>query len=172
MNAEEINAALEDVHDQAIVFHAYTDYMRDYEIITHSVPDPRSGKLPTYKRHLFKFCVEVEVVTALSVETWRASLDDRLIDYDTGKNLDGYVWGVKWQELYPGGRVVPEPTRARRWSEAFGLPFHEVRIEANGHNMGLIFSDLDVTELEPGYAPFVVGREDHYVPPIPLPPDE
>jgi hypothetical protein len=36
----------------------------------------------------------------------------------------------------------------------------------------LVSSDLDVTTLEPGSAPFIVGREDHYVPPTPLPPDD
>jgi hypothetical protein len=41
MNSEDIQRALDDVFDQAIVFHCFTDYMRDYEIITYSVADPR-----------------------------------------------------------------------------------------------------------------------------------
>ena len=41
MNSEDIQRALDDVFDQAIVFHCFTDYMGDYEIITYSVADPR-----------------------------------------------------------------------------------------------------------------------------------
>jgi hypothetical protein len=175
VNAVEIDAALQDVFDQAIVFHAYTDYMRDYEILTFAVADPRTGIPPAYDRYLFKICVEVEIGTAVSVETWSRSLDDRLLnyeDYETGTDLDGFVWGVKWQCLYPGGRVVPDSERARRWSTALGIPFHEVRIETNCHDINLVFSDLEVTRVEPGYAPFVVASEDNCAPPTPLAHDE
>ena len=172
MDAQEIKAALDDVFDQAIVFHAFTDYMRDYEVVTHSVPDPVSGIAPSYDRYLFKVCVEATVSTAIATETWRSSLDERLTDFDRARGVDGYVWGVKWQCLYPGGRVLDGSSRAARWRETLGIPFHEVLIETNGHNINLLFSDLEVTTLEPGYAPFVVGREDHYIPPMPLAPDE
>jgi len=37
-----------------------------------------------------------------------------------------------------------------------GLPFHVASIEANGHNISLVFSDLVVQTVDPGYAPFVV----------------
>jgi hypothetical protein len=47
VNADEIDAALQDVFDQAIVFHSYTDYMRDYEIVTFSVADPSTGIPPS-----------------------------------------------------------------------------------------------------------------------------
>ena len=47
MNSEQIHLALDNVFDQAIVFHSFTDYMRDYEVITLSVADPRSGD-PAY----------------------------------------------------------------------------------------------------------------------------
>lgn len=103
--------------------------------------------------------MEADVQSAVGTDTWRDSLDDRLIEYATGKDLDGYVWGVKWQELYPGATVVAGSQRARRWADALGLDFHEVRMEANGHNITLVFSDLQVTELPTGYAPFVV-RDD------------
>lgn len=86
-------------------------------------------------------------------------MDDRLIDHATGKDLDGYVWGGRWQELYPGAKVIAASKRARRWADALGLDFHEVRIQANGHDITLVFGDLQVTELPGGYAPFVV-RDD------------
>jgi hypothetical protein len=156
MDAAAIQKALDDVFDQAIVYHAFTDYMRDYEVLTHSVADPATGIQPTYDRYLFKYCVEARVTTALTVETWRKSLDDRLIEYTTGRDLDGYVWGVKWQVLYPGGTVVAGSAAATRWNDALGIVFHEVRFETNGHNLNLVFHDLEVSEVAPGYAPFVV----------------
>ncbi|MEU5485014.1 hypothetical protein AB0H11_47155 [Streptomyces mirabilis] len=94
--------------------------------------------------------------TSVPAETWRVSLDDRLIDHETGLDLGGYVWGVKWHCLYPGAKLLPESEATRRWSKALGLDFHEVRIESNAHNLALLFSDLQVSEVPVGYAPFVV----------------
>jgi hypothetical protein len=72
-------------------------------------------------------------------------------------DLDGYVWGVKWHCLYPGAKIVPESEAAGRWAEAVGIEFHEVRIETNAHDLALVFSDVQVSALPPGYAPFVVS---------------
>ncbi|MGC5054519.1 hypothetical protein ACLQ2S_24050 [Micromonospora sp. DT48] len=80
-------------------------------------------------------------------------MDDRLID-ETGVELDGYVWGVNWHNLYPG--ALQESPTARSWTQAIGLEFHEVRIETNAHELTLVFSDLQVSELPQGYCPFVV----------------
>ncbi|MFF7725799.1 hypothetical protein [Streptomyces sp. NPDC008001] len=85
----------------------------------------------------------------------RVSLDDRLIESKTGVDLDGYVWGVKWPSLYPGARLLPGSEATRRWSNALGVDFHEVRMETNAHNLTLLFSDLQVSEVPVGYAPFV-----------------
>jgi len=92
-------------------------------------------------------------------ETWRVSLDERLIDRASGTDVDGYVWGVKWQCLYPGAAIVADSPRARTWSQAVGVDFHEVRFETNGQNIALVFSDLVVTAVKPGYAPFVVPAD-------------
>ena len=73
-----------------------------------------------------------------------------------GKDLDGYVWGVKDQRLYPGGRVVSPSKRARNWADAVSIEFHHVRFETNAHKIDLVFSDLAVTEVSFGYAPFVI----------------
>src|SRR6266496_2903321 len=126
MDTARLQQALDDVFDQALVY-------------------------PAYLRYLFRRCVEADVQTAVSAGIWRRSLDDRLIDYDTGKDLDGYVWGVRWQVLYPGAKVVPGSKRAQRWADALGIDFHEVRIQANGHNITLVFSYIQVTQLPLGY---------------------
>jgi hypothetical protein len=172
MNADEISAALQTVFDQAIMFHAFTDYMRDYEIITYATADPITRIPPRYDRFLFRHCVEAHVVTTVPPDVWIRSLDDQLVA-STEARMDspGYVWGVKWQCVYPGGSVVANSETARRWRDTVGIPFHEVRIETNAHDIRLVFSDLQVSILDHGHTPFVVGEENHYVPPTPLPPD-
>lgn len=100
-------------------------------------------------RCLFRHCVEVHVRSALSPEIWRDSLDDRLTDHATGVDLDGFVWGVNWQNLYPRATLVPDSDRARHWSQAVGIDFHEVRIEADAHDLTLVFSDLRITGISP-----------------------
>ncbi|WP_185949204.1 hypothetical protein [Microbispora sp. KK1-11] len=51
---------------------------------------------------------------------------------------------------------MPDSQQAREWSEALGIDFHEVRFETSGHDITLVFSDLQVTELPIGYTPFTV----------------
>ena len=118
--------------------------------------DPRTGIAPEHLRYLFKLCVVAETETAIPEEIWSRSLDDRLIDYDRGKDLDGYVWGTQWQVLYPGAEIIEESTWASHWTSVLERDFHEVRVETNGHNLTLIFSELEVTQVEPGYSPSTV----------------
>lgn len=166
VNRDEIKQALDDVFDQAIVFHGFTDYMRDYEVVVWATADPRTGTAPEYLLYTFKHCVRANVTSAVRTEVWAKSLDDRLLDYDTGVDLDGYVWGVKWQALYPGMTLVSPSVDATRWEEALKVPFHEVSIETNGHNISLVFSDLFVRQVAQGYTPFAVpdGGPDWKVP--------
>ncbi len=103
MDRTQIQAAFDEVLDQAIVFHSFTAYMRDYEVIVYATADPRTGIRPEHVRLLFQHCVQVTTRTAVPPDVWRRSLDERLIDYATGVDLDGYVWGVNWQALYPAG---------------------------------------------------------------------
>lgn len=156
VDCPEIQAAFDDVFDQAIVFHGFADYMRDYEVFIYATADPRTGIRPQYLRYRFTHCVRAVVTTALSPKVWNRSLDERLVDYDRGRHLDGYVWGVKWQELYPGMRLVPDSAEARRWSRETGVPFYEAAIEANAQNLSLVFSDLTVQIVQPGWTPFAV----------------
>ncbi len=152
-----IQAALDDVFDQALVFHGFTDYMRDYEVITYSVADPKTGIAPSFDSYLFRYCVEAAITSTLKPQTWADSLNEGLIDHETGKDLDGFVWGVKWQALYPGATLSAQSETADEWARAVGIPFHEAVIEGNGHKIVLIFSDLAVSRgLQAGYSPFTV----------------
>ncbi|MEO3875393.1 hypothetical protein ABGB18_41980 [Nonomuraea sp. B12E4] len=156
MDVLALQQALDDVFDQALIYHAYTPYMRDYEMIIYATADPRTGVPPAHVRYLFRYCVEANVSTAVRRDMWRKSLDDRLLDHPVSDDLEGYVWGVRWQALYPGAQIVADSVRASEWAEAVGTDFHEVRFETNGHDITLVFSDLQVTELPLGYTPFMV----------------
>jgi hypothetical protein len=57
--------------------------------------------------------------------------------------------------MYPGARLLPRSDVARRWSGSLGLDFHDVVIETNAHRLTLVFSDLRVSEVLVGWAPFV-----------------
>jgi len=153
----QIQAAFDDVFDQAVVFHGYADYMRDYEVFVFAVADPSTGVQPQHMRYRFKNCVGVTATTALSAQIWRVSLDERLVDYQQGRDLDGFVWGVKWQDLCPGMRLLEGSAEASRWSRDIGIPFYEAEIGMNGHHISLVFADLLVDTVRVGHAPFVVS---------------
>ncbi|MQY15014.1 hypothetical protein SRB5_51910 [Streptomyces sp. RB5] len=156
MDAAALELALDELFDQALVHHGYTDYMRDYELIAYLTSDPRTGIAPTHRRFLFRNCVEATCRSTVHPDTWQVSLDDRLTTHETAADLDGFVWGVRWQVLYPGASIVPNSAPATRWSQAIGLDFHEVRVETNAHDLTLVFSDLTVTDVPLGYTPFTV----------------
>jgi hypothetical protein len=80
MDAREIQSAFDDVFDQAIIFHGFADYMRDYEVFIYATAGPRTGIMPEHLRYRFKHCVRATVTTALTPQIWQRSLDERLID--------------------------------------------------------------------------------------------
>ncbi|MET7806012.1 YxiG-like protein [Micromonospora chersina] len=47
MEIAELRRALDDVFDRAVVYHACTNYMRDYEVIVYAPADPRTGTAGT-----------------------------------------------------------------------------------------------------------------------------
>lgn len=173
MNASELATTLEkhDFFDMAIIYHGFTDYMRDYEVVVFWPASPGGGASLT-KRFLFRHCVHADVVTTLSPDTWSKSLDERLIVHDTEVDLDGYAWGVKWQNAYPGLTVVTESPDADSWSAGVGIPFHEVNIETNCQIFRLIFAELEVLDAPTGYAPFTVEPPPPIAPKVELPPPD
>ncbi|MEZ7127711.1 hypothetical protein ACBR40_20475 [Nonomuraea sp. AD125B] len=144
-----LQQALDDLFDQALLRHGFVDHLRDYQLVILPMPDPQTGTTPATRRYLFRYCVQATCTTALPAHTWRVSLDDRLTTYETGAELDGYVWGVNWQALYPGVTLITDSPTARSWAAAIGIDFHEVRIETNVHDLTLVFSDLTIEELPP-----------------------
>lgn len=134
--------------------------MRDYDVFIYATADPGTGIPPDYLRYRFKHCVRASVTSAVAPEIWSRSLDDRLVSVEQGRDLDGYVWGVRWQVLYPGAKLLPGTAETDAWSARLGLPFHEAVIGTNGHDISLVFSDLSVDRVEPGYSPFTVVDDD------------
>jgi len=159
LSPEEITSALDEAFDQAILFHGYADFMRDYDVVIYATADPRTGIPPDHLLYRFRHCVRANITTAVRPDVWPNSLDDRLTDYDQGVELDGYVWGVKWQCIYPGMRLVKDSRDASEWSERIDLPLYQALIETNGHNIDLIFSGLEVTSLQPGWSPFTLNED-------------
>ncbi|WP_431894208.1 hypothetical protein [Nonomuraea sp. bgisy101] len=147
MDPVRLQQALDDVFDQALLRHGFVNHMRDYQLVIHATADPRTGIAPATLRYLFRYCVQANCTTTVPAGIWRDSLDDRLTTYETGVDLDGHVWGVNWQVLYPGATLVADSPTARDWAVAIGIDFHEVRIQTNAHDLTLIFSDLQIEEL-------------------------
>jgi hypothetical protein len=154
VEATEIQSAFDDVFDQAVVFHGFADYVRDYDVFIYATADARTAIGPQYLRYRFTHCVRATVTTALSAQVWKQSLSDRLIDPEPDAEWDGYVWGVRWQALYPGMKLAADSADAAQWSRELGMTFHEVDIQTNVQNISLVFSDLNVNTVETGYAPF------------------
>jgi hypothetical protein len=150
VDATRIQAAFDDVFDQAVVFHGFADYMRDYDVFIDATADPAAGTGPQHLRYRFTHCVRAAVTTALSPQIWKRSLDDRLIDPDQASDPDGFVWGVRWQALYPGMKLVADSADAAQWSRELDVTFLEVNIQTNVQNISLVFYDLTVTTVSAG----------------------
>jgi hypothetical protein len=55
---------------------------------------PTVKELP-HLRYRFTHCVRAAATSAVAPETWYRSLDERLLDLKQGRELDGYLWGVR-----------------------------------------------------------------------------
>jgi hypothetical protein len=66
VDVQQINVAFENVFDQALVFHGFTDYMRDYDVFGYATADPRTRIPPDYLRYCFKYCVRASAVVSMS----------------------------------------------------------------------------------------------------------
>lgn len=163
MDEAGLRRAFDEVFDQALVYHGYAEHLRDYDLYVYATADPRTGIAPEHLRLRFTHCVRASATTAVPPEVWSRSLDDRLLDHEAtlaaGDDLDGYVWGVKWAAFYPGISLVEGSAEAEEWSRRIGIPFHEARVETNGHDLTLVFSDLFVSVVPPGLSAFTVSPD-------------
>ncbi|GAB3142088.1 hypothetical protein [Microbispora hainanensis] len=149
MDPLKLQEALDQLFDQALLHHGFVNYARDYELVILPMAGPGTELMPPTLRYQFRYCVQANCVTTVPSHTWHESLDDRLTIYETGVTLDGYVWGVNSQTLYPGAELVADSSTARDWAAAVGIDFHEVRIQTNVHDLTLVFSDLRIENIPP-----------------------
>jgi hypothetical protein len=154
MTVEEIRKALQEpLFDSAIVRHGFAPFFRDYDLVA------------CIKEHQFLYrfshCTAAWITTAVADSLWRESWDDIYIDHAAWERAgapSGYVWGVYYLLAYPGATYVENSELASDWSRKLGKQMHEVRIETNGHDIGLIFHDLSVRELREGDEEWVKER--------------
>ena len=143
MTGSEMRKKLEGLLDFAIVRHGFAPFLRDYDVVAE-----HKEQQCLYR---FSHCASATATTAVADRVWMASWDDIFIDYSAWERAgspDGYVWGVCYAVAYPGAKYVENSILAREWATRLGKLMHEVRIETNGHNLGLIFHDLTVQELK------------------------
>jgi hypothetical protein len=158
MDQEGLAAHLQEMTDNLLIYHGFTPYMRDYELIVLQPASPASEMDTRFLRFLFHSCTEVLVRSLIGSQTWSESMDDKLLHpQQVAVEASGYVWGVRGQELYPGPKIVENSRIARSWSQQVGIDFHEVEVKANAQQINLVFTNLSVEEVEPGYTPFTVG---------------
>jgi hypothetical protein len=86
-------------------------------------------------------------------QIYRRSLDDRLTRYESGKNLDGKIWGLNWSLLYPGWAMHMSSAKAAHWTERLGITFHGTEVEGDAYNITLVFADLVVTKIPDHISP-------------------
>lgn len=151
MDSAQISAALAGFDDGTMYFHAFTDYLRDYEVVAAEFGAPQG----VVSRLIFENCVHARADAALPPGAWADSLDSRLTGREQPDDVDGYFWGCRLQELALLELIQPS-VDAEQWSARMGFPVHEARISTNGHDLQLIFSDLRIEPAVVGYRPFQV----------------
>lgn len=162
MDRTELSAAFDDIFDDALVLHGYAPHLRDYDLYVDAWPGVGAAHRTTrHLRYRFTHCVRASATSAVPPEVWARSLDDRLLDRAVldgpAEEITGYVWAVEWQCLYPGVTLLEPSQETARWESALGIPFHTARVGTNGHDLELVFSDLVVSTVEPGFTPYTTG---------------
>jgi hypothetical protein len=148
--------------DSAIVAHGYAPHLRDYDVVV-DVPAalppgvPIGDTVGSYimgrYRYRFTHCPESHVTTSVDDDIWRMSWDDVLIDWDeweAADNPEGFVWGKKFADAYPGLSYVTDSPLAASWTERLGHEMHEVMIETNTFLLRLVCHDLRFQQLAVG----------------------
>jgi hypothetical protein len=148
----------EDFFDAAVVRHGFTDYMRDYEIIVAARNGPPNTDVHKYQ---FIGCVEAHYQTKLN-GAFAQSLSDEFVysgpDYPDKEDPDGFIWGVRFADAYPGMEYLETGERAEYWSGLMGRKMHEITVETNAYLLRLVFADVRYTFV--GNEPEVVLSKD------------
>lgn len=152
MDSTGLAGVLEAIGEGAVVFHGFTDFARDYDLVV-ALGDGDRGP-PRFRQYRFNCCVAAEVRSSLSPEARRASSTSGVIDGEAEPT--DHVWGMRGQNV-SSATLVSGSSRARQLADVVGIDFHEVRIAAAIHTLTLVFSDVEVTVLRAGHTPVRLG---------------
>jgi len=144
VTANEIKHALKrPLFDSFIIRHGFAPFMRDYDVVAYI-----NGHQFLYR---FTHCISAWITSSVADHIWKKSWDDILTDYAAWERAgapDGYVWGVCYSSAYPGATYVENSELAAEWSSKLDRLMHEIFIETNCQNIGLVFHDLVLRELK------------------------
>jgi len=151
----DLDPVLAEPYDRELIFHGFTPYMRDYEMVLYE-PSTRTRS------------------TVLSRDTSASSLGTALsppsppgpgLTYGSGPlattssgcgtspGLDRLRLGRGGPGGLPGCHGLQGSKRAAYWADQLGTAFHEVLVEANPQTIGLVFSEATVAEVTPVICP-------------------
>jgi hypothetical protein len=82
VDESQLDEGLEELFDNELLHHGYTNYMRDYELVVYQSvdPDPRYGLVPRHLRLVFRMCTLAEIRSTVRPDVWATSLDDSLVE--------------------------------------------------------------------------------------------
>jgi hypothetical protein len=156
----------ESFFDAAIIRHGFTDYMRDYEIIVVGRAGPPAADI---HRYLFVGCAEAVYQTAISPKYFGPSLPDDFVfsgpDYPEKKDPQGFIWGVRYANAYPGLSYRLGGERSAYWTAHLRRKMHEVFIETEAYSLLLVFADLRYAYLGTNPDRGVMRPKDYPIPP-------
>ena len=148
--------------DSRIVAHGYAPDLRGYDVVIDvsaalphevTIGDTTGSYTKGRYRYRFAHCPEARVTSRIRNDTWRLSWDEVFVDHEEWEaagNPEGFVWGVKEADAYPGLWYVTDSTLAASWTERLGHEMHEAVVDTNVFMLQLVCHDLRVQQLAVG----------------------
>ena len=133
-------------YDFAVFGHGFADHGRDYLVV---IQDALGGDPGTH-RLTFTHCVRADCESRVMDTVWPKSWTDEFTDYDRWLKAgepEGYVWGTKWSNAYPGLELKEESPIAAEWKKKIGRDFFEITLETDRFFLRLVFHDVRFEKL-------------------------
>lgn len=152
---ERFHEAAELLFDNPIVGHGFTEFARDYDVLTDVMaakPDGTGSYIEGRYRVRFTHCPYAATETQLDPETWRISWQDSFIDWDAWRAAgepSGFVW-AQIADAYPGASCLEDSDLAGVWSRRLKHSVHELKLETNAYTLRVVFHDFAVRQIGRG----------------------
>lgn len=127
--------------DFAVLAHGFRDHGRDYSIL---IEDCLGGD-PGQHELVFTHCVRADYETRVADDVWPRSWRDEFTDYQRWQEAgepDGYVWGTKWSNAYPGLEAVKNSDIAEEWTRRLGKEMFEATLGTDRFFLRLVFHSM------------------------------